>query len=1673
MGVLKAIKDFFRGKKSTTKKRTQREERGDSVAASERRQTLDFVRGKSEQTEKKEKERKEAYRVKEFRSNYDTKKSMQEAEAARAKRKANLEKFNKATNDRYNVKGAKPGAEKLKRRQAQKSQAFDAEAAKIEMKLHPKVTSAARGAATFGASDLLAAKGTKGKAREVEKHYQKNKSKGWETAGEIAGSLASFSLTSGASAKAAGKLAPKALKEFGEAEAQRIARGKLIQKAAEKEAKNAVKQGLFKDASKETIDRIAKGKADDIIKNLAEDAAVNMTTGALFDFNKATAANDIGSKEWNKEMRNNALLNLGLGTAATVGLPAAGTAIKRGLGGTSETTKNVAKAIRATDALDDLRRTKLAGSMKREAPRIGESLDARIARANAPQPVADMAEQAAKATEATPEARIAPSEAVNAAEQAKAVPTKVKATVKAAEETRRDAREILRNKSIPLEEKRAAYKARMDEIDRELDEAHNIAANTRLDQAQRDAAAQRFDDLAEEGKALAADMKKVEEAESTFPYATAEDRIPTGDIKQTEMNDAVAEAEARAKAIAGGEEPRMGAAASETAETATDELPKGVRDARKSFEEIRGEKVEKGTTPPSTKEVYDAYKDYHISQGTESRVKQSRAAASQINMMTEDAEKELRKKFVEQGYGDYQVIFTPELYDQISNEFKSNSEYWINRIMDGADDLSKVTANELPEMQARAEYLMAVLDPSKGADIEDTYLAAMRLAKDLSSKSGQTLNIRRNFVKLTRAGKIQSTMDDLVKLVENSEGFAKAHKDMPRGKYDRINYIKGVLMSDADIEKAVTKLVDAKTPEATEEAYAEMLIALNKQNPKAGFDVVQELRYLNMLGNPKTHIRNVFGSAFFAPIRQTSNMIRSAIEDSIAKKAGLEITKHGGLSLEAMKEAWSKNPTTEAGKAAQEAFERLKTDILGSAKYGTQTYKGRSKTAAGKAFDALSDFNSNLLTKEDDFFRSRAFKENYIKSYNRYLKDGKPITEKIKRQIENEAIKEAQIATFNEYNEFAKALNKITRNANNANASAGAKWAGRAVNAVMPFEKVPANLMKQSINYSPLGIAKGFSNIKKAAREGDAELLNRAIDELASGTTGTGIFALGALLGTTTDMFTTNAGKNDPGAKFKKDRGMQNYSVTFKDPKTGKGYSFTLDWLVPSSATFFSGVEFANQLKNGGNPLTAISDWSTVTSRLIEPVMETSMLSGLHGMLETMRSGYNGDDEKGALDILLRETVQSYLNSMIPTFAGQVARTAYKTDMQVTGDSDWEYWKNSIKSKAGLANTNILGEALGADTDAYGNVKGEKNSTEDYIRSGLKNFLSPANIQKVDFSEIDNEKLRIYEEAVKDGKDPNDMAYLFPKKQYKKQFSVGDEDVKMSNKEVSLYNQAKAKGGADGMRAVLESYMFNQYEKDDSGKRTVLKNGYTQEQKDALIKKFEGKSMREVEEWLYKQPQFRSASEADKKKAIDQLWNLTQDKAKGSQQAGERAVYEAQGKDGSEYDFKNEVSKKKQENLQPFIDAGIVSYEDAVDFARNAGKTYYYPGEDEDSAGTSKTYYNKTQMMEYLMSKGYSEEEAAALYNSFKASNAKEYGSSSGRRGYRRRGYRRRGGGGGTKVHKLKTSAYKTKQFKAKNAPKAKTSSANGAKSLAAGLKELQQTQAKVAPPKAKKGSNK
>ena len=238
----------------------------------------------------------------------------------KSKREAESQEFHTRTNHKYDVKyweekGDKEKAKEARLRIKMGESVADPVAEELEVKYHPIRYSATRGAASgvsFGLTDLALSRRT-GEGAEQEKYYQEHKSKGAELAGELIGSLASF----GGASKGAGAAVGKGLETTaGKKAVTKLAGTKIAQNSAKKALTRGVEKELLgagESLGREMLEEVAKSKTKKVLSNLGENALVDLTAGSLYDFNKATSQYEIGSPEWKKEMRTNALFNLGIG----------------------------------------------------------------------------------------------------------------------------------------------------------------------------------------------------------------------------------------------------------------------------------------------------------------------------------------------------------------------------------------------------------------------------------------------------------------------------------------------------------------------------------------------------------------------------------------------------------------------------------------------------------------------------------------------------------------------------------------------------------------------------------------------------------------------------------------------------------------------------------------------------------------------------------------------------------------------------------------------------------------------------------------------------------------------------------------------------------------------------------------------------------------------------------------------------------------------------------------------------------------------------------------------------------------------------------------------------------------------------------------------------------------
>lgn len=516
---------------------------------------------------------------------------------------------------------------------------------------------------------------------------------------------------------------------------------------------------------------------------------------------------------------------------------------------------------------------------------------------------------------------------------------------------------------------------------------------------------------------------------------------------------------------------------------------------------------------------------------------------------------------------------------------------------------------------------------AEAAKAGDTELA-MHLAAEVAAegtRAGQTVQALRLLKKMTPEGQLYYVN----RVVDNLNRDIKAGNRTGIG----VNWkTKRAIQSG---EKTVEipnyladQLLNAKTESEITDASTAIMKSVADQLPADWVTKWNSWRYLAMLGNVRTHIRNIAGNAVFWPARQIKNMTGSWLEQLFVR----EPAKRTKAIL---------NPFDAADKSrmdfAKDDFDQsMKTVVQGTGKLNPESVIRQNQTVftskAMKPIETLRKANSAALEWEDTVFSKNA----YVDSMAGFMK-ARGLTEadmtgSTLEQARTYAINQAQKATYRDASALAKKISDL------ANTNAATRLV---VGGTMPFTTTPINIAKRGIEYSPAGIAKAITYDLYQLQKGNMTATD-VVEDLASGLTGTGIVALGAALASM--GFLTGGGEdNKKEEQFKDMQGVQNYALQIGDS------SYTIDWLAPISLPLFVGVETWNAFQEDGEfSLARVLD--TMTS-ITEPMMNLTLLQGINSAIKT--AGYS---DNPVSDIMLNAAV-GYAGQAVPTLAGQIARS--------------------------------------------------------------------------------------------------------------------------------------------------------------------------------------------------------------------------------------------------------------------------------------------------------------------------------------------------------------------------------------------------------------------------------
>lgn len=596
----------------------------------------------------------------------------------------------------------------------------------------------------------------------------------------------------------------------------------------------------------------------------------------------------------------------------------------------------------------------------------------------------------------------------------------------------------------------------------------------------------------------------------------------------------------------------------------------------------------------------------------------------------------------------------------------------------------------------------------------------------------------------TTAGQAVQAASILRKLAPSDQLYAAKRVVSELEKTIRKNY--------KDLEITIDPSLIEEFNQQTDQAGRDAVLDKIYQNvadqvPAKWKDKWNAWRYMAMLFNPRTHVRNFFGNVFFQPLRWTKDRVASAIEAGVSKASGgkLERTKSFKANPALYKTAVADWKNVR-GALSGNKYDDIRTEInsrraifKNNGTWGTSgkglvpLLRKASDTALG-GLEAARKFNSWALEEEDAIFKRITYADTlagYLQAHGVTAEQmrNNTVDAQILGRARDYAGREALKATYQDRNVVSDKVVQIAR------------ALGPAGEAVLPFKRTPANILVRGMEYSPAGLAKALTydliQVKRGRMTG-AE----AIDHIASGLTGSGLMALGAYL--FARGIVTSGGGDDEGQDTLNDlTGVQNYALyldwlpDFIKTPLGiqDGENVTLDWLAPEALPFFMGVELMDSMGQGGNTAESIS---TALKSISDPMLELSMLQSLNDVIDSVSFSEN------KLGALVSSALVSYFTQPIPTFGGQIERSAEDVRMTTYTDKNLRL-PTDLQYAIGRASARIPGWDY--QQMPYIDAWGREDSSGPLWLRMANNFLNPAYTSNKQVTSVDEEIQMIYDQT--------------------------------------------------------------------------------------------------------------------------------------------------------------------------------------------------------------------------------------------------------------------------------------------------------------------------------------
>ena len=638
-------------------------------------------------------------------------------------------------------------------------------------------------------------------------------------------------------------------------------------------------------------------------------------------------------------------------------------------------------------------------------------------------------------------------------------------------------------------------------------------------------------------------------------------------------------------------------------------------------------------------------------------------------------------------------------------------------------------------VQAVADWKSEVNSGKAGADLTATGAILLNHAANAGDKAAwlEILDHYRmlgtNTAQGLQAMRILKTLEPSDKLYMVRESVKRMVKDMNLKQDISIN------------EELAGAYRNAQTDREADQILKEITKDVARQIPATIKDKWTALRYLNMLGNLRTQVRNIAGNTGAGVTYWTKDEIGAALEHIFLKKENR--TKSFAVSMPQIK-------------AASADFDTVKNVIQNGGKYNDvgaqkaefeQMVQDQRKIFRFAPLEGYRKATNWAMEKGDVIFSKAAYARalaGFLKARGIQETDYSKIDSKLMDDARLYAIKQAQEATFRDDNWLSKWVGKVGRRKDTPKAI-------KAVSeGVVPFRKTPANVLVRAEEFSPLGIINSAVKSIQAAKGNitGAEL----VDSWAKSLTGVGLYALGSYLGSL-GMLTGGPDEDEDKEYFDQLNGYQNYALQLPG-----GLNFTIDFLSPMAIPMFLGAQTQKILEDGN---TTLADWEKLFTSITDPLIQMSMLQGVSDTLDDIKYSDN-NLLQFALNAMMSYLGQGLTNTML----GQIERSTEDKRMTtyVDKDSNIPVWLQKQLGKMS-AKTPFWD----FQQTPYINEWGEEERNPEGIKNWMYQMLSPSYIDKVNVDNVAKELYRLNE--------VQDEVNVFPDKA-KTTFSYTDKNGK-------------------------------------------------------------------------------------------------------------------------------------------------------------------------------------------------------------------------------------------------------------------------------------------------------